>query len=285
MPDPGLSILVVSWNTRDLLRRCVESIAPALEALDAEAIVVDNASSDGSAGMVRERFGSDPRVTLIANPANEGFSRANNAALARARGGVIVLANPDLELSAGLLAALRRHLDDHPEAGLVTCRLIDPEGRPQAIHRAFPSLALVFFCRTRPGRWLDRRLLRGRFARCYRPQPDGAAGSAAGWARIDQAAGALMALRRSTIDEVGGLFDERFPILGGDVDLCRRIRDAGYEVHCLLDRAAVHHGGASLGQVPAATREEWWWHFIRLYYRLHEPRWRRGLLALVGIAR
>jgi GT2 family glycosyltransferase len=81
-----------------------------------------------------------------------------------------------------------------------------------------------------------------------------------------------MALRRSTIERIGGLFDERSPVLGSDVELCRRIRDAGLGIYCLLDRAAVHHGSASLDQVPAATREDWWWQLIRLYYRLHEPR-------------
>lgn len=281
MSEPAISILVVSWNTRDLLGSCLDSIAPALDRLDAEAIVVDNGSTDGSAAMVRERFGHLPRVTLIANASNQGFSRANNAALARARGDLIVLANPDLVLALDLVGALGRHLEEHPNAGLATCRLVDPEGRPQGLHRAFPSLALVFFCRTRGGRWLDARLLGGRFARRYRPRPE----PASGWVGIDQAAGALMALRRSTIDRIGGLLDERFPILGSDVDLCRRVRDAGLEVHCLLDRAAVHHGSASLTQVPDATREEWWWQFIRLYYRLHEPRWKRGVLALVEAAR
>lgn len=281
MPEPEVSILVVSWNTRELLGSCLGSIAPALDRLDAELIVVDNGSADGSAAMVRERFGRLPRVTLIANASNEGFSRANNIALAEARGGLIVLANPDLVLAPDLVTALRRHLEEHPEAGLATCRLVDAEGRPQGLHRAFPSPVLVFFCRTRGGRWLDARLLGGRFGRRYRPRPE----PASGWVGIDQAAGALMAIRRSTIDRIGGLLDERFPILGSDVDLCRRVRDAGLEVHCLLDRAAVHHGSASLAQVPAALRERWWWQFIRIYYRLHEPRWKRGLLALVEIVR
>jgi GT2 family glycosyltransferase len=277
MSDPDLSILVVSWNTRDLLRRCLRSALDHLAGLTTEIIVVDNASSDGSAAMVEREMGTDTRVHLIANASNAGFARANNQAFAVSRGSFLAIVNSDIAFTGPAIPAMVEHLRRHPEAGIVSCDLRGVDGLPQHYHRAFPTLPIVFFSWTHLGRRIDQRVLGGRVRRRYLlvDQPRN------GVQQVEQAAAACLLLRRDTVARIGGLFDERFPIYFNDVDLSRRVRNAGLEVHVLFDHPVLHYGGASLDQLPRAVRGRAFADALALYYDLHEPAWKRPLVRLL----
>ena len=269
-----LSVVVVSWNTRDLLRDCLQSALASLGTLSAEIIVVDNASADDSAGMVRRDFGDDPRVRLVANSSNEGFARGNNQACAVARGEFLAIVNSDIVFTGPVLESLVEHLRAHRNAGIVSCNLVGTDGMPQSLHRKFPTLPIVFCRWTRAGRRLDRWFLGGSVGRRYHLMHVRRAGVAA----IDQAAAACLVIKRSTVERIGGLFDERFPIFFNDVDLSRRVRNAGLEVHVLYDVSVVHHGGASIKQMRPGRKTLEMMDGLQRYYDLHEPRW-KGLVV------
>jgi hypothetical protein len=277
----NLSVLIVTWNTRELLRDCLRSLLASLDTFAAEVIVVDNASEDGTAEMLRYEFGHESRLRLLANDANLGFARGNNDALALARGTTIAVVNPDTVFDGPVLAELSGHLSAHPEVGIVSCGLVGLDGTPQSLHRAFPTLPSLFFVDTRPGRWIDRRLLGHRAYRrsrlLHRPH--------AGTMSVDQVAGACLVMRRAVIDRVGGLFDERLPLYGNDVDLSRRVRDAGLDVQVRYDLIVRHHGGGSLSQLDLEVRRALLWNGFEVYYRLHEPRWRQVVLRALRTVR
>lgn len=275
-PKPILSIVVVSWNTRDLLRQCVQSALEVLVGISGEVIVVDNASTDGSAAMLREEFSHEPLVHLILNTENVGFAAGNNQALAAANGDIIAVVNPDIIITQMALSAMLTYLQKNEQVGIVSCNLVGHDGRSQSIHRALPTLPIVFFVYTRLGKGLDRLFLRRYYDRQYKlrdlPRQE--------IIPVGQVAGACFLIRRTTIQKIGGLFDERFPILGNDVDLCRRVWNAGFTIHLLSSVSVTHYGSASLKQVDRMKREFWRWNALKLFYDLHEPYWKRWILRL-----
>jgi len=272
-----LSILVVSWNTRDLLRECLRSALASLNGLAAELIVVDNASADGSAEMVRREFADEPRVRLIANSRNEGFARGNNQGYSAAGGEFVAVVNPDIVFRSPVLRDMMDHLRAHPNVGIVTCDLVGTDGVSQSLHRRFPSLPIVFCRWTRVGRRLDQYLLGGWVTRRYRLLDIRRAGVAV----IDQAAAACLLIARSTVERIGGLFDERFPLFFNDVDLSRRVWNAGLEVRVLYDVSVVHHRGASISQLPKGERKLEHYESLERYYAVHEVPWKAGLVRLM----
>lgn len=232
-----LSIIIVSWNTRDLLARCLESVQtegggdPGAGAI--ETFVVDNASSDGSAEMVAGRF---PGVRLIANRENVGFARANNQALAQASGDAILLLNPDAILHPGALAALLDFLASHPQAAAVGPRLLNADGSLQP--SCHPMLTperefwrLIF---------LDRLLPRATYPihRWDAITPR----------RVEAIKGACLLLRRQALHQVGWLDDAYF-MYTEEVDLCYRLSQAGWELWYEPAAVVTHFGGASANQV------------------------------------
>ena len=277
MKPLDLSVVVVSWNTRDLLRDCLRSALASLGTLSAEIIVVDNASADDSAGMVQRVFGDDPRVRLVVNSRNEGFARGNNQACAVARGEFLAIVNPDIVFTGPVLGGLVEYLRAHRNAGIVSCNLVGKDGVSQSLHRKFPTLPIVFCHWTRAGRRLDRWLLGGWVGRRYHLRQIQRAGVAV----IDQAAAACLAIARSTIERIGGLFDERFPIFFNDVDLSRRAWKAGLEVHVLYDVSVVHHGGASIRQMHPGRKTLEMMDGLQRYYDLHEPRWKGSIVRVL----
>ena len=274
---PELSILVVSWNTRDLLRDCLRAAIAAASGLSFEVIVVDNASGDESAAMVRAEFAAEPRVRLIANPRNENFARGNNQAYAVSRGSHLLVMNPDVVLNARALRGMLDHLAARPEAGIVSCSLVGTDGVPQTLHRAFPTLPIVCAVWTKAGRTLDRWLLFGLNGRRYRLQLRPRRGCVV----IDQAAAACLLIRRTTVETIGGLFDERFPLFFNDVDLSRRVWSSGFEVHVRYDLSVTHHGRASIKQLPEGKRRLELYEALVRFYDLHEAGWRARLVRLL----
>ena len=224
-----LSIIIVSWNVKDLLRVCLQSICDTTPPwLRYEVFVVDNASHDGSPAMVAREF---PDVQLVANEENRGFGPANNQALRLCRGRYVLLVNPDTVVPAGAIHRMVAFMERHPRAGLVGPELLDRDGR-----------LLVNW-----GRWSPRQIIelfieslaslgRNR-ARILFPQPR----------RVPILTGACWLVRREAIVEIG-FYDEDLFMYAEEPDVCTRMRDAEWEIWFLRDVQIVHHKRQSIKQ-------------------------------------
>lgn len=226
-----ISILIVSYQVRDLLRRCLTSVQ-AQRGAEAETWVVDNASSDGSPEMVAAEF---PGVRLIRNSANLGFARANNQAMQGASGEILLLLNPDTELPAGALEELPRVFARHPRAGAVGFALTNADGTPQPWCHAYPGIL------NQSVEALGLHPLAVRFGfgtPSLAPEPRDGEGP------VDWVAGACLALSRRAVDVVGGLDEQSF-LYGEEPDWCWRAKQAGLETIGCAKVRVLHVGGAS----------------------------------------
>lgn len=240
-----LSVVIVSWNTADLLTDCLRSLERSTEPL--EIIVVDNASSDDSVARARVLG-----ATVIANTENVGYARANNQGwrAAGAASDVVVLLNSDATVEPGALEALAAELRTRTDLGACGPRLRLPDGRPQPF--AFGGDPTPAYLLRRA--W---RRLRGR------PMHDW--GEAAG-RDVDWVSGACLAVRREALTRVAGL-DEDYFMYFEDVDLCRRLRANGWRVRTVPEAVVTHVGGQSLKLNPAARRA--YATSLRLFYHKH----------------
>ena len=255
MPQtPDLSVIIVSWNVRELLADCLASVHA--NAPDAEVIVVDSASSDGSASMVRERF---PWVTLIAKRENVGFTRGNNIALARARGRYLLLLNPDTVVHGDALARMVAYLDAHPQVGIVGPRVLNADGSTQSTRRRFPTLGTAFFESTWLQGYAPRRLLERYYVQ---DQPD------EGTFEVDWVQGCALMARREVYEQIGGL-DEGYVMYSEELDWCKRAKEAGWRVVYLGEARITHYGGQSSAQVPARKHIYFQQSKIRYFRKFH----------------
>lgn len=209
-----LSVIVLSWNTRLLLKNCLESLFAQSGALTFEVIVADNASEDGSREMVQALF---PQVKLVVNSNNVGFGAGNNAALPSATGRYVMFLNSDTVTTEGALAALVRFADSSPDIGIVGPKLLNGDGSLQYSCRRYPNLGAGFFRSTPLGRLFPK----NRFAADYMMTD---------WDHatpmdVDWVSGAALMMRRTLIDQIG-CFDEAFYMYCEDVDLCWRANHA-----------------------------------------------------------
>ena len=261
---PELSICIVTWNTRQMLDDCLRSIAEAPDAVSREVIVVDNASDDGTAEMVRERH---PEVTLIANAENLGYAAANNQALRRAVAPLKLLLNADIVVHPGALDALVDLMHRRPEAGAAAPRLIRPDGRIQASCRTFPTPDVVLYEALGMSRLFPRSRRFGKYRMTWWGYDQERA--------VEQPMASALLLRQEALDEVG-LMDEGFPIFFNDVDLCKRLGDAGWEIWFTPAATMTHFGGASTSQVRRAMIAQSHRSFLRFYARHYRgvlPSW------------
>lgn len=235
-PPIDLSVCVVSWNACRPLGETLQSLRENAGALRLEILVVDNASADGSAEMVKRRF---PEAILIRSGGNIGFGRANNLAIPRARGRYVLLLNPDIVVRPGALERLIGFLAAHPEAGVAGCRLVNRDGSVQkSWFDRFPSL----------GSELGWGLMLHRLGRGAREVPArGRDADAAGDRPVAYVVGACMVFRREVLQALGG-FDPRYFMYGEDVDLCYRLHRMGLEVYYLGSIEILHHHGVSSGK-------------------------------------
>ena len=256
---PDLSVVILNWNTADLVVACLRALQQNPYHGDHEILVVDNASEDDSAARVAAGF---PAVRLIRNAENLGYSAGNNVGLRAARGRFLLLLNSDTEVGPGALDRLVGFLQATPGVGAVTCRLVNPDGSLQASCMRFPTLttALVFdtFLARLP---FGRRHLDHYFMRDF---------DHAEAREVDQIPGTCTCLPREVLDRVG-LLDETLWLFFNDVDLCKRIRDAGHAIHFLPDVEVLHHYGASTSRFVHFAVQ---WHLNRVaYYRKHFGAW------------
>ena len=256
-PTLDLSIVIVSYNTRDLLCACLQSVARSDGVGSRETFVVDNASSDGSADMVAAEF---PWVQLIRNDVNRGYAHANNLALRRASGQKVLLLNPDTELPASAVSALMRYLDDHPDVAAVGPKLVRADGSLDlACRRSFPSPEVAFYRLIGLARLLPNSPRFARYNLTYL-DPDIEA-------EVDAVAGACMLVRRDAIEQAG-LLDERFFMYGEDLDWAFRMKEHGWRIRYNPSVTVLHHKGASSRQVSERATLDFY-RAMRLFYEKH----------------
>jgi GT2 family glycosyltransferase len=250
--ERDLSVVVASYNTRDLLRQCLRSLKTATSNLATEIIVVDNSSLDGTGAMVSQEF---PDVRLLANPSNEGFAKANNRALKSARGRFVLMLNPDTLVPPDTIQPLVEFLSANPKVGLVGCRVDRPDGRlDEACKRGFPTPFSAF------ARFLALDKIFPRRLGSYRRLGDDPAGRY----EVDAVVGAFMLVRRETLDDVGGL-DEDYFMFGEDLDWCYRVKQRDWQIYYVGDRSIVHHKGAATRRAPQRMN----YHFHRSMFLFH----------------
>lgn len=248
---PVLSIVVLSWNTEELLRACLSSLRAVPDDLDFEVIVVDNASSDPSADMVAREF---PECHLIRNRANLGYAEGNNVGIRAARGRHVFLLNSDTEVAADAPGLLVDFLERNPGYGAVGARLMNLDGTTQRACMRFPTLlvALGF------DNWFgDRFPLRAVIDRYFYRDFDHESSR-----DVDQPPAAALVIPRRVLDEVG-LLDPDLFLFFNDVELCERITRAGFFIHYLAGARVKHHGGASTRRYGDFALE---WHKNRARY-------------------
>ncbi|MCB8926090.1 MAG: glycosyltransferase family 2 protein [Ardenticatenaceae bacterium] len=237
MSTPTLSIVIVNYNTRQLLDDCLASIVAAeAPAGGLEVIVVDNASSDGSQALVREKY---PAVQLIASEVNRGFSAANNLGMAVANGRTILFLNSDTRLEPDALAKPLAYLDQQPKVGALTVRLIYPTGeRDPDNHRGFPTPwnAICHFSGLSKLFPNDPRF--NGYFQSYKNMQE--------THPVDVIAGSYMLMPMALCRELGG-WDETYFFYGEDIDFCYRIHEAGYQIIYYPHVEVLHYKGASSG--------------------------------------
>jgi len=262
-----LSIIIVSWNTRDLLAACLASLPTATESLTCEIVVVDNASADGTPAMVTRDF---PSVTLLETGSNLGFTRANNLALDRVVGQRVLLLNPDTVCPPSSLTRLVSCLDALPDAAAVGPSLTDENNHQTQSWGDFPrpwhhwrSVLDPSLCWL-PRAWREVGLGRtADSAHHTQQEPDPTTGAVA----VDYIKGACLLMSRAALDKVGFL-DDRFFMYFEETDWCRRARDLGFSIHLCPDVTVQHLEGQATGLVSEFSMRQFQ-HSLRLYVAKH----------------
>lgn len=260
-----LGIVIVSYNTCDLLRNCLETVYASQGDLQFAVCVVDNNSDDGSADMVATEF---PQALLCACDENLGYPAANNWGL-KALGYPLrlgeeaprfaLLLNPDTEIPPDGLAKMLRFMEEHPEAGAAGPKLVRPDGTLDlACRRSFPTPAISFYRLTRLSSLFPHSRRFGRYNLTYL-DPDE-------MTEVDSVVGAFMLIRREAIQQVG-LMDESFFLYGEDLDWCFRIKAAGWKVYYVPAVTVLHIKRAATRHSPRAQIE--FWRAMLLFYQKH----------------
>ncbi len=297
MQLPLLSIVIVSFNTRELLRRCLLSVfdnpahripeawaaatyGPAQlqspstpEPIPIELLVVDNDSKDGSAEMVSEQF---PGVRLIRLGANAGFARASNAGLRESRGELLLLLNPDTELLDSALVQMAGFLTTHPSVGAVGPALVYPDGRHQHAAFRFPTLWMSLFDFFPMNHQLIDSRLNGRYPIRGGDTPF----------PIDHPLGAAIMMKRETLEEVG-LLDEAFFMYCEEIDWCMRAKRSGWQIYQVPSARVIHHAAQSSRQFREKMLVELHKSRYRLFRKHYSPAFVAAHRAItrLGIAR
>ncbi len=255
-----LSIVVVSWNTRELVLDCLGSLREAAPGITHEILVVDNGSIDGTDAAVRRQF---PNVNVIRLPENRGFAAGSNQGLLKMNGRHALLLNSDTVVLSGQLEQGVQYLDRHPDVGVVGLQLLNPDRtRQNSIHNA-PTLLSEIVSQS-----LLRRLWPGRYPGRLRDY--------AHPIEVEAVLGACLFVRREVVQEVGPLDEDYFCFLE-ETDWCHRIRKRGWKVVHLPDASVIHlHGASSKRRAPLRTRIEYQ-RSLDLFFRKH----RRPLVRLL----
>jgi N-acetylglucosaminyl-diphospho-decaprenol L-rhamnosyltransferase len=263
----SLDVVIVSYRSRELLRRCLESLSAHRPAVPMTVVVVDNDSRDGTSEMVRDDY---PEVELVRSPTNLGFAAATNLGAARGGSPYLLALNPDTEVTAGALDTVLETMGAHPEAGVVGARLLRGDGTlDHASKRTFPTplSALGHFSGVgrRPG-------ARGKLAAYRAPEVESGP--------VDAVNGAFMLMRRDAFERLGG-FDEGYWMYMEDLDLSYRLARAGWLSWYEPASTVTHIKGGTVGRERSAHLN---WHFHRGMYRFYLKHYARQRSPLVNLA-
>jgi hypothetical protein len=263
-----LSVIIVNYNVRQFLENSLTSIGRALEGIEGEVFVVDNASDDGSADMVRAKF---PSVHLVENSKNLGFARANNMALRVARGEFILLINPDTVVQEDTFRVMLRFFAEAPDAGIAGCRILNPDGSFQLpCRRSFPTPWVAFTKIFGLAALFPKSKLFGRYNLTYLSEEE--------TYPVDAVSGSFMMVSREAYAKVGGL-DESFFMYGEDLDWCYRIGAAGFRVYYVHTTKIIHFKGESTKRSDI-DEIRLFYQAMQLFVRKHFSRSRTVLLFL-----
>ncbi|MFA6534321.1 MAG: glycosyltransferase family 2 protein [Patescibacteria group bacterium] len=263
----SLSIVILVYKSKGLLRQCLKGLRLLRLAIPYEVIVVDNGSGDGCGEMVRTEF---PEVKYIATEKNLGYSGGNNLGLQQATGRYVMIINPDILILTNELEKMVRYLDEHPAVGILGSKLINPDGTLQYSCYCFPSFLMPFYRRTILGRLPGLRQKVERYLMMNWDHKESR--------EVDWLLGGCQMIRRSALDKVG-LLDERFFMYFDDVDYCRRFWEAGFSVVYFAEAEVVHY--------HQRTSAESWWLFGLFHKtsREHIKSWLKYFAKYAGARR
>lgn len=260
-----LSIVIVSWNVKDKLRESLESIN--FGDLKGEIFVVDNASNDESAEMVRQEF---PEIQLIANDSNLGFAKANNQAIRKSQGRYVLLLNPDMRAFRDTFTKLAAWMDSHPKAGIVGVKLEDQRGGIIPHVRRFPKFLDQFVILTKLSKIFPK-ILDSYLMRDFDYGKE---------SRVDSIRGSFFAIRREVLDKIGPL-DEDYFIWFEEVDYCKKAAEAGFEVWYTPAVRCVDFVGQSFKQIKMFPKQKMFSKSMLTYFKKHGSRWEWTVLAFL----
>ncbi len=271
-----LSVVVVSWNTRALLSKCLTTLKSELDSLgpnfQSEVFLIDNNSADGSAEMAAAEH---PWVNLTANKENLGFAKANNQAFRVAKGRLVLLLNPDTEVQPGAIAVLIDFIDSHSDAAIVAPQLLNSDGSVQRSCREFPTFMGMVYELIGLSKMFPDNQTFGRYKMLdFNHDTE---------RQVDQPEGACLLVRRSVMDKVG-MLDEGFFMLFEEVDWCYRIIEAGYQIWFTPRAQVIHHYGQSIKQVKVRmilSSHRGLYRFWHKHYR--QGRWYLDPIAYTGL--
>lgn len=278
MKPPDLSVIIVNWNGKGLLSRCLDSMFRNTREIEYEVLVVDNGSDDGSADMVERDF---PEVLLLRNRSNEGFSKACNQGIRASRGIRILLLNSDTVVQDNAIKEMAVFLDQHPNGGIAGCMLLNEDGSYQKSAGKVRNVANE----------MKEKLIRFGLYRRIRPLCRFEERFAGRVRSTDWVSGAFLLIRRSVVDEIG-LLDESMFLFFEDIEWCARAREAGWNVLYNPNVRIIHSGGKSVGKARQVTSLE----YRRSQLLFYKKRYGNGmntrilklylfLVSLLGIAR
>lgn len=229
-------MVIVSYNTKELLDDCLKSVKIAVKNLESEVFVIDNDSHDGTAQMVERNF---PWVKLIANTDNRGFAKANNQAIKVTRGEYVLILNPDTRVLPGTFTKMIKFMDQNPDVGVATCRVEFPSGELDVdCRRHFPTPWRSFCHFSGLSKVFAGSKIFDQYNYGYLPEDKEH--------EIDACVGAFMIIPKGAIEKVG-MFDEEYFFYGEDLDWCWRFREAGYKIIFTPITKIIHYKGASSG--------------------------------------
>ena len=263
---PAVSVIIVSYKVRYYIEQCLNSVLRSVP--DAQILVVDNKSDDGSVEFLRERF---PGAEIIANDFNAGFGKANNMALAKATGRYVLFLNPDTVVAERTIPGCIEYMDAHPEVGSVGVRMQYGNGRfALESRRSLPTLSVSFWHMTGLGKLFPKSRVFARYHRTYLDK-DRECG-------IDVVSGAYMFVRKEVLDKTGG-FDEAFFMYGEDIDLSYRILQEGYQ-NRYLPLPIVHYKGESTNKTSYRYAQVFY-DAMLIFFNKHFHRYSRLFALLV----
>jgi GT2 family glycosyltransferase len=263
-----LSIIIVTWNSEEFIRNCLDSILISAGSLSLEIIVVDNNSSDKTARIVEQFY---PQVNLIQNKKNSGYAKANNQGIEEARGEYILLLNPDTQVLEDALSLMYEFMEENPKIGALGPKLLNPDKTVQSSCREFPTFSTLVWEFSGLSRLFPKSSGFGRWRMGYfdfdKPR------------EVDQPMGSCLMLRRETLDDVG-IFDENFGMFFNDVDLCFRIKKSGWKIYFYPEPKVVHFKGASTRK--AKTKMIWLSHLAFYeFFKKHKTGFTSRLLLFI----